>query len=187
MSFFWMFSGGTMFIIFKVTRSQYARFSIKCLHFRICWLCKACPATISSACKWWAPATLQVAISTSTPASNQVPGRLLAGVASSHPPLNLPPVAQYLVVHLLSCLVFASFALLPSVNAPPLAPLLILFLVFGLSWGLTIQSKLLISKKQFLSVCPYVAKQSKVKAALFGCKFLVQLIQSFHFKKRVDL
>ena len=171
-----------MFIIFKVTRSQYARFSIKCLHFRICWLCKACPATISSACKWWAPATLQVAISTSTPASNQVAGRLLAGVASSHPPLNLPPVAQYLVVHLLSCLVFASFALLPSVNAPPLAPLLILFLVFGLSWGLTIQSKLLISKKNnsCLSVRTLQSK-AKVKAALFGCKFLVLLILSFHF------
>ena len=66
-------------------------------------------------------------------------GRLLAGLASTHPPPHLPLMAQYLAVHILSCLVFAIFALLPSTNAPPLPALLLLFLVFGLSWGETFQ------------------------------------------------
>ena len=134
MSFFWMFSGGTMFIIFKVTICFLSNFFLA--FERICWQCKICLATTSSACRWWELVTWQVIFKQHTGAPPSFPGRLLAGVASSHPPPNLPPMAQYLAVHLLSCLVFASFAILPSLNAPPLPALLILFLVFGLSWGL---------------------------------------------------
>ena len=62
MSFFWMFSGGTMFIIFKVTypatlsQCGEAKCKVQVLEnfcFRICWQCKVCLATISSACRWW--------------------------------------------------------------------------------------------------------------------------------------
>jgi len=113
-SFFWMFSGGTMFIIFKDLLAVQGLSG----HYQLC---------------------LQMV------GAGDLAGRLLAGLASTHPPPHLPLMAQYLAVHLLSCLVFAIFALLPSTNAPPLPALLLLFLVFGLSWG---------SQNLYLAVAP---------------------------------
>jgi len=114
MSFFWMFSGGTMFIIFKdlLTEQDLSE------HYQLC---------------------LQMV------GAGDLIGRLLAGLASSHPPTNMPPLVQYLVVHLLSSGVFVLFALLPSIATPPLPALLVLFLVFGLSWG---------AQNLFLAVAP---------------------------------
>ena len=63
-----------------------------------------------------------------------------------------------LVVHLLSSGVFVLFALLPSIAPPPLPALLVLFLVFGLSWG---QIILLISTK--ITVCELTQNGSNFK------------------------
>ena len=100
MSFFWMFSGGTMFIIFKDLLSQRNQED----QYQFC---------------------LQLV------GIGDLLGRLLAGLASSHPPLNIPPLVQYLIIHILSCAVFFTFCFASS----SIVLIYFLFLMFGITWG----------------------------------------------------
>ena len=100
MSFFWMFSGGTMFIMFKDLLSQRGLED----QYQFC---------------------LQLV------GIGDLIGRLVAGLASSHPPLNISPFLQYLITHVLSCLVFLSFCLAPS----HIFLIYLMFLMFGITWG----------------------------------------------------
>jgi hypothetical protein len=100
MSFFWMFSGGTMFIMFKDLLSQQGLED----QYQFC---------------------LQLV------GIGDLIGRLLAGLASSHPPLNISPLLQYIMIHVLSCLVFLTFCLAPS----NIFLIFLMFLMFGITWG----------------------------------------------------
>jgi len=100
MSFFWMFSGGTMFIIFKDLLSQRNQED----QYQFC---------------------LQLV------GIGDLLGRLLAGLASSHPPLNISPLVQYLIIHILSCVVFFTFCFASS----SITLIYFLFLMFGITWG----------------------------------------------------
>jgi len=100
MSFFWMFSGGTMFIMFKDLLTQRNLED----QYQFC---------------------LQLV------GIGDLIGRLVAGLASSHPPLNISPLFQYIIMHVLSCLVFLTFCLAPS----NIFLIYFLFLMFGITWG----------------------------------------------------
>jgi len=110
MSFFWMFSGGTMFIMFKDLLSQQGLED----QYQFC---------------------LQLV------GIGDLIGRLLAGLASSHPPCQVPPLIQYILIHVLSSLVFLAFCLSPS----NIFLIYLMFLMFGITWG---------AQNLFLAVAP---------------------------------
>ena len=133
-----MFSGGTMFIMFKDLLSQRSLED----QYQFC---------------------LQLV------GIGDLIGRLVAGLASSHPPLNISPLFQYIIMHVLSCLVFLTFCLAPS----NIFLIYFLFLMFGITWG---------AQNLYLAVAPAavlgVVNISTVLGTLLFSAGLGQLIGS---------